>query len=143
MDSSNLESMFFKVLRRVCLVSWNVGQYRRKWEVDSILEPQLQSGFKQFWKFYLNLCSHKWLNSSRSRVINLISLRLQQLKKLFGLGRRLGSRLFHSMIDDGKKEFLLCLILKRGISAFLVPYDDVFSGINLKTCCGLLLLKIL
>ena len=63
-------------------------------------------------------------------MINLISLRLQQLKKLFGLGRRLGSRLFHSMIDDGKKEFLLCLILKRGISAFLVPYDDVFSGIN-------------
>ena len=47
--------------------------------------------------------------------------------------RRLGSRLFHSMIDHEKKEFLkLCLILKRGIlSAFLVTYD-VFSGINLK-----------
>ena len=119
MDSNNLESMLFKVLRRVCLLSWNIGQWRRKWEVDSILEPQLQSGFKQFWKLYLNLCSRKWLNSSRSPVINLISLRLQQLKKLLGLGlinlrilflkipkfselRRLGSRLFHSMIDDGK-----------------------------------------
>ena len=105
--------MLFKVLRRVCLLSWNIGQWRRKWEVDSILEPQLQSGFKQFWKLYLNLCSRKWLNSSRSRVINLIPLRLQQLKKLFGLGlinlrilflkipnfselRRLESRLFYS-----------------------------------------------
>ena len=126
--------MLFKVLRRVCLLSWNIGQWRRKWEVDSILEPQLQSGFKQFWKLYLNLCSRKWLNSSRSRVINLIPLRLQQLKKLFGLGLinlilflktpkfselwREGSRLFHSMIDDGKKTFLwklwliLCLIIK-------------------------------
>ena len=123
LDSNILESMLFKVLRRVCLLSWNIGQWRRKWEVDSILEPQLQSGFKQFWKLYLNLCSRKWLNSSRSRVINLIPLRLQQLKKLFGLGlinlrilslkilkfselRSLGSKLFHSMIDDGKKEFL-------------------------------------
>ena len=52
-----------------------------------------------------------------------IPLKLQQLKKLFGLPLinlrilflkipkcselgRLGFRLFHSMIDDGKKEFL-------------------------------------
>ena len=117
-----MESMLFKVLRRVCLLSWNIGQWRRKWEVDSILEPQLQSGFKQFWKLYLNLCSRKWLNSSRSRVINLIPLRLQQLKKLFDLGlinlrilflkipkfselRGLGSRLFHSMMRTERKNF--------------------------------------
>ena len=59
MDSNNLESMLFKVLRRVCLLSWNIGQWRREWEVDSILEPQLQSGFQQFWKLQLNLCSRK------------------------------------------------------------------------------------
>ena len=72
-----LLSMLFKVLRRVCVLSWNIGHWRRKWEVDSILEPQLN-------------------------------------------------------------------ILKRGIfSAGLVAYDDVFSDINLKRYCGLLLLKIL
>ena len=54
-------------------------------EINSILEPQLQSGFKQFWKLYLNLCSSKCLNSRMSCVISLISLRLQQLQKLFGL----------------------------------------------------------
>ena len=86
LDSNILESMLFKVLRRVSLLSWNIGHRRRKLQVDSILELQLQSGFKQFGKLYLNLCSHKWLNSSRSRVINLIPLRLHQLKKLSGLG---------------------------------------------------------
>ena len=35
----------------------NIGQWRRKWEVDTVLEPQLQSAFKQFWKLYLSLCS--------------------------------------------------------------------------------------
>ena len=74
-------------------------------------------------KLHLNLCSRKWLNSNRTRVINVIPLRLHQFKKLFDLGlinlrilffkipkfsesRRAESRLFHSMIFDGKKEFL-------------------------------------
>ena len=42
---------------RICLLSLSVGQWRRKSEVDSIFEPQLQRGFKQFWKLYLNLRS--------------------------------------------------------------------------------------
>ena len=40
--------MLFKVFSRVCLLSLNKGQSRKKWEVDSIPEPQLQSSFKQF-----------------------------------------------------------------------------------------------
>ena len=44
-NSSNLQSILFKVLRRVYHSSLNVGQWRRK--VDSISKPQLQIGFKQ------------------------------------------------------------------------------------------------
>ena len=43
--------MLFKVLRRVCLLPLNIGQWR-KCEVDSILEPQLEKGFKQYWKLH-------------------------------------------------------------------------------------------
>ena len=40
-NSSNLQSILFKVLRRVYRPSLNVGQWRRKYEVDSISKPQL------------------------------------------------------------------------------------------------------
>ena len=70
-------SVLFKVLRRVCLLLLYIGQWRRKREIDSIPEPQLQSGFKQFWKLYLNLCLRKLFSSRRSRMISLIPLRLQ------------------------------------------------------------------
>ena len=46
-NSSNLKSVLFKVLRRVYRSSLNVGQWRRKCEVDSISKPQLQIAFKQ------------------------------------------------------------------------------------------------
>ena len=75
-DSKILQSRLFKVLRIVCLLSWNIGHRRRKWGVDSILEPQLQSGFKQFWKLYLSLCSRKktvkktvWFRSNKFKNI--------------------------------------------------------------------------
>ena len=45
-NSSNLQSILFKVLRRVYRPSLIVGQWR-KYEVDSISKPQLQTGFKQ------------------------------------------------------------------------------------------------
>ena len=145
-NSSNVQSILFKVLRRVNRSSLNVGQWRRKCEVDSISKPLLHIGFKQSWKLCLNLCSRKWLIPTRSRVIGLIPLWLLQLKTLLGEGlinfkilflksiklfefRRVGSRLFHSMIVEGKKEFLkkLCLVLKQGIfSTFLVAYAWVF-----------------
>ena len=48
-DYDILESMLFKVIRRLRLSSLNIGQQRRKREVGSILEPQLMSRFTQFW----------------------------------------------------------------------------------------------
>ena len=49
--------------------------------------------------------------------------------------QRVGSKLFHLMIVEGKREFLkkLCLILKQGmLLTFPVAYAWVFSGISLK-----------
>ena len=47
-SSINLQSILVKVLRRVYRSSLNVGQWRRKCDVDSISKPQLQIVFKQF-----------------------------------------------------------------------------------------------
>ena len=43
----NLQLILFKVLRRVYHSSLNVGQWRRKCEVDLISKPELQIGLKQ------------------------------------------------------------------------------------------------
>ena len=100
---------------------------------------------------------------THSRVVSLIPLQLLQLKALLGEGlinfrilflkskklfefRRAGSKLFYSMIVEGKKEFLkkLLLILKQVmLSNFLVTYELVFSGISLKRYWGFLFLHIL
>ena len=40
-----LQSMLFKVIRMTCLSLSNLRQWRRKWDIDSIPEPQLKSGF--------------------------------------------------------------------------------------------------
>ena len=124
--SNKLQLKLPKVLRTVLLSLTNWGQWRRKCSVDSTSFPQLHSGFNISWKPCLNLCSLKWLKPSLSLVIRQIPLGLWQLD--FGDGRmnlrilllktkklsdflRWGSRLFHSIIPDGKKEFLkkLCL----------------------------------
>ena len=130
--SINLQSILFRVLRRVILLSSNKGQL--------LSIPQLQRRLMQFWKLWLNLCSRRWLSPRRSRVISLIPLWLYELKKPLGVGlinlrilllkipklsafRMARSNLFHSMIADGKKVFLktLCLMLIRGTQAtFLV-----------------------
>ena len=153
-NSSNLQSILYKVY----LSSLNIGQWRRKCEVNSISKPQLQIGFKPSWNLCLNLCSRKWLRPTRNPLIILIPLWLS--KTLLGEGlikfrilflkttklfkfRRVGSKFFHSLIVEGKKEFLkkLCLMLKKGIlSTFLVAYAWFFSGISLKRYWGLLLL---
>ena len=70
----NLQSILFRVFRRVILLSWNIGQRRKKLDVDSISISQLHRGSLQFWKLWLNLCSRRWLSPRRSRVINLIPL---------------------------------------------------------------------
>ena len=132
--SRRLLSIFSIKLRRVRLSVIYVGEWRRKWAVDSISKPRLQNGFKESWKLCLNLRSRKWLKPSRSLVINLIPLGLWQLKRLLADGLinfrilflkilklleflMLWSSLFHSIIVDGKKEFFkkVCLVLKKGI----------------------------
>ena len=126
--------MLFMVLRRVHILEIYVGQWRRKCAVDSIFKPQLQNGFKESWKLSWNLCSRKWLRPSRRLVINLIPLGLWHIKRLSADGLinfrifslkilklleflMLWSSLFHSVIVEGKKEFLknVCLVLKRGV----------------------------
>ena len=62
---------------------------------------------------------------------------------IFENSKRVGSKLFRSMIAEGKREFVkkLCLILKQGIlSRFLETYAWFFSGISLKRYWGLLFL---
>ena len=131
--SRRLLSMFTIVLRRIRLSVIYVGQWRRKCEVDSIPKPPLQNGktMKTMFesrKLCLNLCSRKWLKPSRNLVINLIPLGLWQLKRLLAddlINFRilflkilklleflmLWSSLFHSIIVDGKKQFLKKYVL--------------------------------
>ena len=82
--SINLQSILFRMLRRVILFSSNKGQWRKKWDVDTISIPQLQRGLIHFWKLWLNL--YLWLSPRRSRVINLIPLRLSQQMGTMHLG---------------------------------------------------------
>ena len=122
------------VLRRVRISVRYVGQWRRYCAINSITKPQLQNGFRVFWKLCSNLCPCKWFRPSRSLVINLIPLGFWLLKKLLADGLinfrilfpkilklleflMLWSSLFHSMVVDGKKEFLrivyICLAFKE------------------------------
>ena len=120
----------------------------KTWVVDSIPWPQLHRGFKDSWNLSLNLCSLKWLKPRRSRVISLIVLGLWQLYTELAAGlinwrifflnvrklselRRLGSNLFHSEKEDGKKE--LC--------TFLVVYGARLTGIKWKRCSGCCFVK--
>ena len=57
-------------------------------------------------------------NIKNFRILSLKSTKLREF-------RRVGSKLLHSIIVEGKKEFLkkLCLFLKQGmLSTFLVVY---------------------
>ena len=47
LNSGSLQSILFKVLRRVYRSSLSIGQWRRKCEVDLMFKSQLQIGFKQ------------------------------------------------------------------------------------------------
>ena len=139
------------------------GQWRKKWVVDSISWPQLHKGFNVSWKLCLNLCSLRWLKPSLSLVISLIPLGLRISKTEFGEGRmklsifslkteilleflRLGSKLFHSIITDGKKEFLkkLCfVVIKRILLSVLVAYGVHLTGMRWKRYFGYSFLKTL
>ena len=121
--SSNLQSMFFIVFRRVSLSSLYMRQLRTYWVVDSTSKPQLQIEFNVSWKLCLNLCLRKWLRLTRSLVMSLISVWFSQLKILLGISlisfrilflkalklptfQILWSRLFHLITAKGKNECL-------------------------------------
>ena len=112
--------------------------------------PQLNKGCTVSWKPCLNLCSLKWLRPSLSLVISLIPLGLWISKKKiwersyeikhFSLKTeilleflRLRSKLFHSRIADGKKEFwkkLYYVIIKGILPSVLVAYGVHFTGMR-------------
>ena len=119
--------------------------------------PQQQIGFNQSIKLCLNLWSLRWLKPNLSFVISFIPIGLWQLKVLLGIGRMnckmlflkrarlselliLLSRLFHSITEDGKNEFLkkLCLTLNLGmlLILFLVLYAALVVGILSKRYLG-------
>ena len=119
--------------RRSVLSFVKLGQWSKKWHVDSISNQQLQIGWSESKKPCLNLYSRRWLNPRRSLVRYLIPLVLKQLCVLLGEGLinfkihflnmlRLSefridkSRLFHSITAEEENELLkkLCLIWKSG-----------------------------
>ena len=73
-NSRNLQSILLKVVRRVYRLSLNVGQWRRKCQVDSISKPQLQIGFKIILKIMFKFELTQMTLSTRTRVISLIPL---------------------------------------------------------------------
>ena len=90
------------------------------------------------------------------RIVNIkkrIWGRLYEIKYFFlkdwntlRVSKRLGSKLFHSIIADGKKEFLkkLCFVLIRGIlPSFLVAYGVHLTGMRRKRYFGCSFLKTL
>ena len=99
-----------------------------------IKEPQPCNKSNTF--MTITIKSITWGRSNKFRILKSKSTINNFLKsaKLFEF-QRVGSKLSHSMIVEGKKEFLkkFCLILKQGmLSAFLVAHAWVFSGISLK-----------
>ena len=138
------------MLWRVRLSLIKKGQWRKKWVADSMSWPQLNKGCTVSWKPCLNLCSLKWLRPSLSLVISLIPLGLWISKKKiwersyeikhFSLKTeilleflRLRSKLFHSRIADGKKEFwkkLYYVIIKGILPSVLVAYGVHFTGMR-------------
>ena len=135
---------------RLSLTNW--GQWRRKYTSS----PQLHNGFIVSWNLCLNLCSLKWFNPSLSLVIRKIPLGLWQLwkeiedarmnlkilvlrtEKLSDFLRR-RSTLFHSIIEDEKKELLkkLWFVFRRGmLCIFRVEYTERLPGIKLKRYLG-------
>ena len=116
--------MFIIVLRREDQSLLYMGQWNKKFVVDLTSAPHLHDGFSKSWKLCLNLCSRRSLRPRWSLVRNLIPFGLWYSNTLLGEGvinfriaflkfpkvsefLRLALRLFHSIMVDGKKEFLM------------------------------------
>ena len=158
-----LSLILFSLFKMVCFWVVKFTQWRKKWAVDSILFPQLHKGSTESWKLCLNLCCFKWLKPILRYVRNFSPNGLFMLKTLLEFGlikfnkcylkiskdaelQISRSSLFHSIITDGKKEFLkkLCLTLKSVmLSEFLVVCNLLLLGIKLNKYGGDLLLIIL
>ena len=117
-----LALILFRLFKRVCLWVVKFAQWRNKWAVDSISFPLLHKGSTESWKMYLNLYSFKRLKPILRRVRNFSPNELFVLKTLLAFGlmkfnkcflkiskeaelRISRSSLFHSLINDGKKDF--------------------------------------
>ena len=103
-------------------------------------------GFIESLKLCLNLCSLRWLNPSRSLVINLSPSGLKMPSIELGMGRiifiklalkilKLDARisLLHSFIVHGKKEDLNASVLQEYVAillVFQVLYKWNSEGIN-------------
>ena len=123
--------------------------------------PQLQIRFNVSWKLYWNIWNRGWLNSSLSLVISFKPLKLWQWKILFAKflltanihflkSAKLSEFFifkpkFHSIIVEGKKEYLNMLSIKMRdiIIQCLVIYTYLAVGntylavgINLKRYLG-------
>ena len=114
------------------LSSLKKGQCRRKYWLDSILEPQSHIALIVFLKLCRNLCSFKWLKAKRSLVSKFMPIgsciektKLFTLMKLNSIFLSLPkdsaflillSNLFCSLIHYGKNE---CLKLSVWMPMFL------------------------
>ena len=78
--SNSVWFMLAKLLRSGWRSLLYKGQWRKKWTADSTSLLQLHIGLSVSWKLYLNLCTRRWLSSSRIRAIYLIPIRLWQSK---------------------------------------------------------------
>ena len=118
-----LSSMFLMFWKKVSLGMRKMVHWRKKCIVDPISLPHSHKGFKVSWKQYLNLCLWRWLRPRRNLVKSLILRGLWILKILLAQGRMkfrsfykkilrlaeflmLSLSLFHSVIAEGKNEFL-------------------------------------
>ena len=59
-SSSNLQQFYSRCSGR-CLLSLNIGQWRRKCEVIQYLNHNYKLNLNDSWKLCLNLCLHKWV----------------------------------------------------------------------------------
>ena len=77
---SVLMSSFIRYFRR----SVKFWPRRKIWVVGSNSKLQEHSGFIVFWKFWLNLCSLRWLKPKRNLVRSLIPRLSETLNRLLG-----------------------------------------------------------
>ena len=95
----------------------------------------------QFWKLWLNLCSRKRLSPRRSRVLSLIPLWLQQLKKLLGVGLKNLRILLLKIPKLSASEWqdLACSIqwLQMGRKCFWKSYVSFSQGNTINISCSI------